>query len=72
MFQKLRSNVRDANVKEMATAVGLMCFPAGLEGPEPVVNLLFRHKARALQLHKGLLRGMYLCIILGLCKRTRI
>ena len=38
MFQKLRSNVKDANVKELATTVGLMCFPAGLEGPEPLVS----------------------------------
>lgn len=38
MFQKLRTNVKDANVQNMATVVGLMCFPAGLEGPEPLVN----------------------------------
>ena len=37
MFQKLRSNVRDSHVKDLATSVGLMCFPAGLEGPEPMV-----------------------------------
>lgn len=38
MFQKLRSNVRDSHVKDLATSVGLMCFPAGLEGPEPMVR----------------------------------
>ena len=38
MFQKLRSNVRDSHVKDLTTAVGLMCFPAGLEGPEPMVR----------------------------------
>lgn len=38
MFQKLRSSVKDSNIKDLATAVGLMCFPAGLEGPEPLVS----------------------------------
>ena len=31
--------MKDANIKDLATAVGLMCFPAGLEGPEPLVGL---------------------------------
>jgi len=38
MFQKLRNNVRDTNVKNLATAVGHMCFPAGSEGCEPLVR----------------------------------
>jgi len=38
MFQKLYSNVRDFNVKNLATAVGHMCFPAGSEGCEPLVR----------------------------------
>lgn len=40
MFQKLRSNVKDTNVKNLASEVGLMCFPAGLEEPEPLVRVL--------------------------------
>ena len=45
MFQKLRSNLREANTKDMATCVGLMCFPAGLEGPEPLVSSLHQQKS---------------------------
>ena len=62
MFQKLRSNVKDANVKELATAVGLMCFPAGLEGHEPLVGL--SHPQDLCRTSKGVVAGRKLRLLL--------